>query len=203
MHRIHGSSLELLYAVAGKGTELLSQKQKDEELDVLGPLGNGFSLDGEAENIILIGGGMGVAPLLALAESLVKRKKGKMHIIIGAKTKDLVLCEKEFGDLGVKVHISTEDGSYGKQGLATDALDNLLLTIHYQLSTVIYACGPKSMFRKVAEICKPLHIACQGSWEENMGCGIGACHGCAVKTKNGYQRTCCDGPVFNLSEIEW
>ena len=127
-HRILRDGIEMLYEVIGKGTELLSQKKTGESLDVIGPLGNGFILNAKRYplNAILVAGGIGVAPLLALAESLaysVKRiaysKKRKIDVFIGAKTKSHVLCGNEFKKLGCKMHISTEDGSMGKKGVIT------------------------------------------------------------------------------------
>ena len=219
-------AVEILYKVVGKGTEILSEKKAGKSLDIIGPLGNGFNLTSDIRHlssVILVSGGMGVAPLMFLAETLVKDYKLQGTTLIGARTKELILCEKEFEKLGIDVKVSTEDGSYGYKGLATDLFENLLLTIpassaakrregrglanvsggNHRLSTIIYACGPKPMLKKVAEISRAKGIPCQVSLEENMGCGIGVCLGCVVKTKKGYKRICRDGPVFDVEEIEW
>ncbi len=125
-------------------------------------------------------------------------------MLIGARTKSHILCEKDFKRLGVNVHIATNDGSKGYKGFATDLLRRFLKlsTVNCQLST-IYACGPKPMLKEIARISSRLRISAYASLEENMACGVGACLGCAVSTKNGYRRVCKDGPVFNLKEIQW
>ena len=212
-HRIDKDNFEILYKIVGQGTILLAKRQKGGIIDVLGPLGNGFEFirntkytlagTGEIRNTIIVAGGMGVAPLLALAERLVEgRKKNNIFVLLGVKNKEHILCEKDFKKLGVKVLITTEDGSKGEKGLITDGLKFLLSTINYQLST-IYACGPKPMLKEISGISKSLRIYAQGCLEENMACGVGACLGCAIKTTKGYKRVCKDGPVFNLKELKW
>ena len=140
---------------------------------------------------------MGVAPLLALAEKLANRKR--IVVLLGAKSKDSILCARDFSKLGAKVQIATDNGSRGHKGLVTDLLKNVLQTN----KPTIYACGPKPMLKEIAHITFRNRIFAQGSLEENMACGVGACLGCAVKTKAGYKRVCKDGPVFNLKEIKW
>lgn len=201
IHRTQEKTLDILYQVVGKGTEVLSQKKKGERLSVLGPLGNGFSIDKEANSAILVAGGIGIAPLVALAEKLASRKK--IYALIGAKTKELVLYEKEFKDLGIEVKVATEDGSYGQKGMATDLLKDLLQASGFKLQAVIYACGPKEMLKEVAEISGRNGLKSQASLEERMGCGLGACLGCVVRLESGYRRVCKDGPIFNLSEVVW
>ena len=205
-HRLNGGSFEILYKVIGQGTNLLAKKRKGDKIDILGPLGNGFDIQRTNEptnqrTTILVAGGMGVAPLVALAEKLARRTKPT--VLIGAKTKKEILCAKEFKKLGAKVQLATDDGSLGYKGIVTDLLKKILLsTIDYKLST-IYACGPKPMLKEVVRIGQRLRISTYGSLEQNMACGLGACLGCAVETKTGYKRVCKDGPVFNLQEIQW
>ena len=206
-HRLNGSSFEILYKIVGQGTNLLAKRRKGDKIDILGPLGKGFviahssKLIAQRENIILLAGGMGVAPLLALAEALPNKKES--IVLIGAKTKKEILCAKEFKKLGARVQLATDDGSLGYKGFITDLFKKILLsTIDYKLST-IYACGPKPMLKEIARIGKRLPILAYGSLEENMACGVGACLGCAIQTKEGYKRVCKDGPIFNLQEIQW
>lgn len=210
-HRINKNSFEILYKIVGRGTNLLAKKHKGDKIDILGPLGNGFDLKHPTRNTqsatILVAGGMGVAPLLSWAgkivnspESIVHRKK--LYVLIGAKTKAGVLCEKDFKKLKAKVFVSTEDGSQGSKGLVTNLLKFLLSTIDHRPST-IYTCGPLAMLKEVARIGRDLHIAGYASLEERMACGVGACLGCAVGTSRGYKLVCKDGPVFNLQEIKW
>ncbi|MCQ9208063.1 MAG: dihydroorotate dehydrogenase electron transfer subunit [Omnitrophica bacterium] len=201
-HRLKRSSFEILYKVIGQGTNLLAKKRKGDKIDILGPLGNGFQLSSINYQLstILVAGGMGVAPLLALAEAGVGKRS--CPVLIGARTKREVLCAKDFKKLGAKVRIATDDGSLGYRGLVTDLLKKLLLsTKNCQLST-IYACGPKPMLQEITRLAKNFRIPAYGSLEENMACGVGACLGCAIKTKQGYKQVCKDGPVFNLQEIQ-
>jgi dihydroorotate dehydrogenase electron transfer subunit len=205
--------IEVLYEVVGKGTESLSAAKQGEYLDVIGPLGNGFVLNAKRYplNAILIAGGMGVAPLVALAENLAHsvqriadRKKAKTYILIGGCSKEHILCEQEFKKLGCGVMVSTEDGSKGKKGLVTDLLKDLLNAIRYPLNATIYACGPAAMLKTVAKIAEAKRVPCQVSMEEHMACGVGVCLGCPVKVKNGgYKMVCKDGPVFDAKEIAW
>lgn len=204
--------IDILYKRVGKGTALLCKKRKDEELDIIGPLGNGFSLplalslpeNKEPQVIILIGGGIGVAPLLFLAERLVHIKNSVLHIyiIIGAKRKELILCIKEFKNLGIEVRPTTEDGSLGFKGTAAALFRDLLSTLNSQRLTT-YASGPKAMLREIAYICQKEDIPCELSLEEIIACGFGACLGCTVNTREGHKLVCKDGPVFNSTQLLW
>jgi len=208
IHKLSGPGIEILYEIVGRGTEILSQKKAGEYLDVIGPLGNGFDLGVNTNDRtpILVAGGIGVAPLLFLAEKLRESQKPKAKsknvVLIGAKTRSDVLCEKEFRKLGCNVKIATDDGSKGFKGYVSELLKKELSTINYQLST-IYSCGPRPMLKETAAISKKYNIPAQVSLEEHMACGIGACLGCAVNTKQGYKRVCQDGPVFDADEIVW
>ncbi len=231
VHRISGKlkveslklqNIEILYEVVGKGTKTLAEKQVGEELDILGPLGNGFNLPGGLETAILIAGGIGVAPLLALAEEIVQSSKPKVQsrkvdVIIGAKTKKLVLCEEGFKELGCQVRVATEDGSVGYSGTAVDLFKESLSTFNFGVPTewvasTVYACGPEIMLKKIAEMTYERDIPAQLSLEGRLGCGVGACLGCAIKVKNSkgkgegdfsYKRICKDGPVFEANEVVW
>lgn len=207
IHRLQGTNIELLYEVVGHATEVLSHRKSGEYLDVIGPLGNGFGYTPHATRHmlpILVAGGMGVAPLSFLSEKLAESKvhSSKFIVLIGAKTKNQILCEKEFRYLGCEVKIATDDGSKGFKGKVTDLLRNLLSAIDYRLST-IYACGPRPMLKEISRISKEYNIPAQVSLEEHMACGIGACLGCAVNTKDGFKRACKEGPVFKADGIAW
>jgi len=207
VHRVKGKTFDLLCEVVGEGSRLLSQKKVGEYLDVIGPLGKGFDFDErtrerESGRTIIIAGGMGVAPLLFLADKLTTYDLLLTTVLIGAETKQEILCEKEFQSLGSDVKIATDDGSRGFRGKVTDLLKNLLTTYNLRLTT-IYACGPRPMLKEIAMISARQKIPAQISLEEHLSCGIGACLGCAVKTKTGYQRVCKEGPVFNADEIIW
>jgi len=225
VHRIGSKSniIELLYKIEGKGTQLMSRRSKSTYIDVIGPIGNGFKVPKTQSNFILVAGGMGVAPLVALCDDLARFRKRTITVIIGAKTAELITCTREFQEVGAKVIVVTEDGSMGKKGLATSVLEDVIerfdvrktasaitskkaprLTIGSYVPEVgLYACGPIPMLKSVAVIAKYYGIQTQASLEERMGCGVGACLGCAVKTKKGYERVCVDGPVFNIEDLEW
>jgi dihydroorotate dehydrogenase electron transfer subunit len=175
-------------------------------------LGNGFdtrpTTNDQRPTTILTAGGMGVAPLLALAEELSCRS-GALKVLVGAKTKKDILCENDFRKLGAEISIATEDGSRGYKGLVTSVLQKLLTTNDYRLST-IYACGPNAMLKTVAALARKHSMPCQISFEEHMACGIGVCLGCPVRTRvkgqgsrDEYKMVCKDGPVFNSEEIVW
>lgn len=219
IHRIskEHQRFELLYEVVGRGTEILAKTSVGSELDIVGPLGNGFKLEEKNNIAILVAGGMGVAPLLALAEQITLHPSPltkALYVLIGAKHREMVLCEKEFKELADQVIIATDDGSAGKKGFVSDILVDLLentigtrdgsttLAASLGLGT-IYACGPGPMLRAVSEIAYQKKIDCQLSMEQHMACGIGTCMGCVIKTNNGYKKVCDDGPVFSSNDLIW
>ena len=215
VHRIVKGGIELLYEVVGKGTELLSLMKPGWLVDVIGPLGSGFIINGKTERRknarrILVAGGNGVAPLLFLAEELAK-KRGELNVLIGGCSKSHILCEKDFQRTGAKVFVATEDGSKGHKGLVTHLLREALLAGSPK-ETIIYACGPTGMLKAVSSIAGERRVSCQVSLEEKMACGVGVCLGCPVKIKRGhglegtgyeFRMVCKDGPVFNSEEIIW
>ena len=212
IHRINKKKGEIyiLFQVMGEGTKLLAQKEVGDNLDILGPIGNGFNIYPESKKIIIIGGGIGVAPLLALCEESIRKGK-EVRVLIGALKKELVIGEENFRKLGAKVDVATNDGSYKYKGLVTDLLEGSIR--EGWLADQIFACGPKPMLRKIVEISLDNHIDCQVSLEERMACGIGACLGCVCKTKTRdkekdkvkyeFKRVCVDGPIFEGSEVVW
>jgi dihydroorotate dehydrogenase electron transfer subunit len=212
IHRIdkEKGEIHILFQVMGEGTKLLAQREVGDDLDIMGPIGNGFSIYPESRKIIIVGGGIGVAPLLALAEESIVQGK-EVRVLIGALKKELVIGEEDFRKLGAKVDVATDDGSYKYKGLVTDLLEGSIR--EGWLVDQIFACGPKPMLRKIVEISLDNHIDCQVSLEERMACGIGACLGCVckIKTKDKkedkvkyeYKRVCVDGPVFRGSEVVW
>lgn len=205
-------NMDILYEIKGKGTALLSQKNSGEYLDVIGPLGRGFDYQIqpiEPQTNIIIAGGIGVAPLVFLTEKL--KQTGKNIVLIGARTKNKLLCIDEFSRCGCEVQIATEDGSRGFKGKVTALFSNKIIPNTKRVSqrasrrgsVIVYACGPKVMLVSLAKICLINKLPLQVSLEEFMGCGIGACLGCAIKTKSGYKRVCSEGPVFNAEDIVW
>ena len=184
--------LVLLYKVVGGGTEQMSRMTPGDTLDVLTGLGNGYDLAEAGDAPLLVGGGVGVPPLYMLAKQLIADGK-QVRVILGFNTAAEVFYEEEFRALGATVTVTTVDGSAGKQGFVTAALDEAPYTY-------FYTCGPEPMLRA-------LHAATvtsgQYSFEERMGCGFGACMGCSCKTVTGYKRICREGPVLRKEEILW
>jgi len=212
IHRIDKEKGEIyiLFQVVGEGTKLLAQREVGDDLDIMGLIGNGFNIYPESRKIMIVGGGIGVAPLLALCEESIRQGK-EVRVLIGALKKELVIGEESFKILGAKVDVATDDGSYKYKGLVTDLLERIIK--EGWLADQIFACGPKPMLRKINEIILQANINYQVSLEERMACGIGACLGCVckIKTKDKkeykvkyeYKRVCVDGPVFGGSEVVW
>lgn len=205
VHRVDGGQLALLFSVVGKGTMRLSQVKKGDTLNVFGPLGNGFRIDPNAKNLLLVAGGMGIAPLYFLAEAAAGAGK-KVTLINGAKSRDCLLpvslpqkyYEKGLPPAGVNVVTATEDGSEGFKGLATQLVPHYLNSIHQ-----VFACGPAAMYQSMAKIPELKGRDVQLSLEIMMGCGVGVCYGCTIKTQNGLKQICQDGPVFEMGEVDW
>ncbi len=184
--------LTLIYKVVGEGTEKMAQTKAGEKWLVLTGLGNGYDLDKSGDKPLLIGGGAGVPPMYMLSKRLIAEGK-KPSIILGFGSRDEVFFEEEFKALGVKVYVTTVDGSYGIKGFVTDAIKD----IDY---TYFYTCGPEPMLKAIYD---KTETSGQFSFEERMGCGFGACMGCSCKTKYGNKRICRDGPVLEKEEIIW
>jgi len=196
---------EMLYRVVGKGTAMLSTLHKTDLLDILGPLGKGFDLGSDDEEKLIVGGGVGLAPLYLLAKELVK--KSPVRLFAGGRTRDDVLCITEFERLGVECYTATEDGSLGECGLVTEALLRRLDALDGKAT--IYACGPHGMLNAVANIAAERGISCQVSLEGYMACGVGACLGCVAPghlhstDTPDFRCVCTEGPVFESGELKW
>lgn len=186
---VEGDRLTIIYKTVGHGTAAMAQMQAGETLDILTCLGNGYDLSKTQDDVLLIGGGVGVPPLIYLAKHL--RKQGRnVHVVIGFNTQSEVFAEKEFAAMGCTVEVCTMDGSYGLRGVVTDVIATP--------APYYFACGPLPMLRAVAG---KIGTNGQMSMEERMGCGVGICVGCSIETKNGVKRVCKEGPVFNANEV--
>ena len=201
IHKINKGkgTIELYYLVVGKGTTMLSKKTAGDNISVMGPLGRGFELKIQEQRAVLVGGGMGIASLLALAEELKLHGKEVVSLLGAAGAEGLVRA-KAFKEFGQVIEV-TEDGSLGQKGLVTEHLTSLIDTG----SVVIYSCGPEGMLRAVVNTASQLNVPCQISLEASMACGVGACLGCTCVSgvKGGYPKVCKDGPVFWSREVKF
>ena len=193
--KVENNNLRIVFRVAGKGTEEFSGMRAGMILDILGPLGNGFPK--KSKKAILIGGGIGIPPMLELAKELECEKQ----IVLGYR--DELFLTEEFEKAG-EIYLATEDGSMGTKGTVLDAI-----RVNELEADIIYACGPTPMLKAVKEYAKEAGIECWISMEERMACGIGACLACVCKSKekDGHsnvhnKRVCKDGPVFLSTEVE-
>ena len=197
--------LRFLYQLRGKGTKLLKELSADSSIDILGPLGKGFNQEiTEGETAVLVGGGIGIAPLYQLAADLIKRDI-KVITVFGAASKEQLYRTQVFRSLKLDLILATEDGSLGHKGFVTEPLKEVLPE-----AGAVYACGPKPMLKQAALLASKFNIPCEVSIDTRMACGTGACLGCVVKLKheaseNGwrYGRVCHEGPVFNAEEVYW
>ena len=195
IHRLHDDHINILFTISGPGTQWLASRNSGEMLDILGPLGNGFEIHSETRNLLLVAGGMGIAPLVYLAENAVADGLS-VKLLAGARTRSQLYPESLEK---VEIMHVTEDGSAGEKGMITDLLPPLVTW-----ADQICACGPRPMYRTMAEMPDVLQgKSIQISVERVMACGVGACRGCAITTTSGIQMVCSEGPVFELNQIIW
>jgi dihydroorotate dehydrogenase electron transfer subunit len=188
-------TLWLLVRRAGEGTAALMSKRVDETVNIVLPLGNGFTMPAPGEKALLIGGGVGVAPMLYFGSEM-KRIGLAPEFLLGARSKDDLLQLDEFKKIGV-VHISTDDGSEGEHGVVTT---NSILSTSWDR---IYCCGPLPMMKAVAREARRIGADCEVSLENMMACGLGACLCCVEPTVKGNVCVCSEGPVFNINQLTW
>lgn len=190
-------TLTFVFEVRGEGTSALSLLQAGEYMDVIAPLGRGFTLLDSEKKAVVIGGGIGTPPMLELA-----KRYSFPTAVIGFRNKDAVILKEDFEKIGADVKLCTDDGSAGIKGYVSSALESLLSS---QTPDIIYACGPSMMLKSVVDLAQKHSIRCEVSLEERMGCGVGACLVCACKTvrdgKEFYAHVCKDGPVFPAEEV--
>lgn len=241
--------IQMLFRVEGRGTQALAQVCVEDKIDLLGPLGKPFDItpfqtktSGQTSTVekfhvkqsvpeaIIVGGGVGVPPLVFLSQFL-KSNGIQVHAIIGAKTANDVVCYDELSAVCKSISVATDDGSRGHRGRVTDLLANLFGELGSEsvgINPIVYACGPLPMLRAVAQMCMAADVKCQVSLEENMPCGVGVCNGCVVRTRQpfaenmnaniqgvhdtignewspyrAYRRVCVEGPACWADEIDW
>jgi dihydroorotate dehydrogenase electron transfer subunit len=220
------SGIEVIYEVIGRGTEIMTNLRRGDELDIIGPLGHGFEWYRDKKVHVLLSSETGAAGLFLLGEEISKTVNEyglELYILLDAKSKKTFILEDEFRTLNGKVLVSTHNGTYGYHGYVTEMLKNSIDSGEISVDCVIYACGPELMLKALLPICKQYGIPAQVSMQRHMGCGIGACLSCVCKVNKasvlkyrdvksshiqfspeaefGYALVCKDGPVFNIEEV--
>jgi dihydroorotate dehydrogenase electron transfer subunit len=216
MYDVQPDSLDVVYLVKGKFTTQLAELRTGHQLDIWGPLGNGFSVQ-PAEHLIMVAGGIGQTPFLALAQERLRRRQfgvlpravppvQKITFCYGTRSADYFAGLDDFNALGIDVRLSTDDGTRGHHGLVTDLLKQVLG--ESKLQPRIVCCGPERMMESVAHIAHDASVPCEVSLETPMACGIGICFTCVAMIKDDhgecdYKRTCVEGPVFDAEKVVW
>jgi len=204
IHGISASRIRLLYRVSraadgtatGKGTDWLSRLKKGDSVDVIGPLGNDFKIAADTHRVLLVAGGIGIAPLGFLAEQALSSGR-QVTLLLGARSAAGILPHNLLPS-GATCVLTTDDGSLGNKGLVIDILPGYL-----EQADQIYVCGPQAMMEKISVIPGLVSRSVQVSLEVRMGCGAGACYGCSIRTVHGMKRVCREGPVFDIKDIIW
>jgi dihydroorotate dehydrogenase electron transfer subunit len=197
IHRLDNNKIAFLFTVVGEGTHWLAQCPAGNKIDLLGPLGNSYTVQPGSPNLLLVAGGVGIAPLCFLAQEAI-RKEYSVTLLHGARIRSHLYPEHLLPP-GLEFIFFTEDGSVGRKGMITDFLPDFA-----DRADQIFACGPAEMYYDMALRKKELKLEgkpAQISLEVRMGCGLGVCYGCTVKTKNGLKQVCQDGPVFDLDDF--
>jgi dihydroorotate dehydrogenase electron transfer subunit len=189
INNLYGDSIEFMYQVVGEGTRILKNMKPGDELEITGPLGNGFDLDSIKGKVAVVAGGIGTAPMSYVVKSL---KDCEVAAFYGFR--DQVYCTEEIAEFVDELNISTEDGSVGLKGYVTDML-------RPELYDVVLCCGPEVMMKKVVEMCRDKDVLVYASMEKHMACGLGACLVCTCKTTSGNKRACKEGPVFKGEDL--
>ena len=197
------NGIEILYKAVGGFTRKLARQPEGDRVDLLGPLGHGFTVSPKIKSAALVAGGIGVAPMVFLAEKLQNAGTNLKDSIscLGGRSAADILCAADFQSMALNTRIATEDGSMGEKGLVTTALADWLKS---NQPDMIYACGPMPMLSAVSAMAKKYQLPCQVSIETIMACGVGACLGCAIKDTDhaeGYGHVCIDGPVFKSDRV--
>lgn len=193
-------TLRIVFEIRGEGTSAIADLNKGDVIDMLAPLGHGFTVNPDFKKVILIGGGIGTPPMLPLAKAYGE----KAVAISGFRNASAVILQEDFAAAGAETILCTDDGSAGIHGFVTQPLEEFVRNGGVD---AVFACGPTPMLKRITEICKENSVYCEISLEERMACGIGACLGCACKTKRNdeeyFAHVCKDGPVFKAEEVLW
>ncbi len=201
---IEGDILSFVIKITGKGTKLIADRKKGDDLSILGPLGNGFTLYPKIRNHIFVAGGVGIAPFPMLEKELKARNPAcDIDLLYGERDSSRLIDTDRLGFRETRVTLVTEDGSRGSKGMVTDLLFDRFS--RESSSIAIYACGPNAMLKAIQGLAPPDSVPLQFSLESYMGCGMGSCMGCVIPVtkdgKSGYSRVCYTGPVFEGREV--
>ena len=194
-------TVRIVYRVAGKGTDIMSQAKAGDRFTLMAPLGNVFAVEPQNKRVCVVGGGIGTPPMLELTKEILRQQpEADITAVLGFRTEPILAAE--FTAAGAEVHIATDDGSVGFRGNVVALMDEI-----GKEYDVVYACGPNVMLKFVAQWAAQHETPCFVSMEERMACGLGACVGCAIKIKTDdgwvYKKVCKDGPVFDAREVIW
>jgi len=198
VYRIEGDTVQVLYEIVGKGSAILAEKQAGDWLKIMGPLGKPFSEDDGGRINVVIGGGLGIAPFIYLAQKI-----RVDHFLMGARTAQGLLPQSELGPLWDKRHYATNDGSEGVKGFVTECLKKVIEACPTPEKLYLYVCGPRPMMKAVIAMAKQYGVRGEASVDERMACGVGACLGCVVPTDKGYKTACQEGTVFTFEELRF
>ena len=191
--------MKVLYQVVGAGTEVLGTAEPGAQTSLIGPIGNTWSLH-EGARVLLVGGGVGAAPLFMLAQQL-SDSGAEFRVVLGAQTKEMLVAYDDYCALdGASVVAATDDGSFGHAGFCTQPAQEAIQSGQFDY---VATCGPDPLIRIVAGMAAEAGLPCQVSLERRMACGVGACLSCVVDTKAGKKRCCVDGPIFDAEEVVW
>ncbi len=196
LNDLPASHYEVLYDVVGRGTDIFSRLRPGDLVDVLGPLGRPFRIERATRRLLLVGGGVGIVPLVALAEEAIRRDVA-VTLLCGFRSAAKAFPTDRL-PAEVEYVVATDDGSAGHRGVVTELVSGYL-----PWADQVCACGPVPMLKALAKLERPKHLPIQVAMEERMGCAMGVCLGCVVPTRRGLRRVCRDGPVFGLDEMGW
>lgn len=194
---VENDLIKILFTVSGQGTKALAEAIVGSKFDIIGPLGNGFTLVDDFQDAIFVGGGLGIAPFPFLTKFISKNKN--IYTYIGARNKNYIVT------YGLKNYrIATDDGSLGFKGNVVELLKQDLVNNSFREKIKIFGCGPTQMLRSLKLLCEEFNLNCEVSTEAAMACGFGICQGCPIESadSSGYKLVCKDGPVFNINEIK-
>lgn len=193
-------AISILYQVVGYGSQHMTKLEAGVQVENIGPLGQGWKIPEADQRVLIVGGGVGAAPVYLLCKEGIE-KGACVDVILGARNKDAQVCRTEFEKLRLhSLTLATDDGSLGYAGFCTEPCAELLAENHYDFLAV---CGPEPLMKAVAQQAQQVQVPCQVSLERRMACGVGACLSCVVETIYGKQRACVDGPVFWQEEVVW